>query len=268
MKEKSSIISFYVQMFNHQRIKIKNYPARILQCKKIGQEIQQLTRKYDQMNFHHYNYNGHDCFRLIHYPFKRSTIYRGVERHTMVRWKFDFWSTEYVDFRSNKSSLQQPDRDSTTSNRNCFTRSWHSWRSHDWFRKNTGFSHPCTYNSFVEQSIILNSNLGSWVPLSCTMDNERWSRYVDHLTHSRTCISNIWSAEENWSISWFFCGIDDWWKGKSLFPSFRQTISSFHFNIRAWKVNKNVSIVQTSLFVHLVDCCNISMKHGTSLVKI
>ena len=201
-------------------------------------------------------------------PFKRPTIYRGVERHTMVRWKFDFWSPECVDFRSHKSPLHQPDRDSTTSNRNCFTRSWYSWRSDDWLRKNTGFSHSCTYNSFVEQSIILNSNLGSRMSLSCTMDNERWSRYVDHLAHSRTCISNIWSAEENWSISWFFRGINYWWKSKSLFPSFQHNISSFHFNFRIWKVNKNVSIVQTSSFVHLVDCFNISMKHGISLVKV
>ena len=109
---------------------------------------------------------------------------------------------------------------------------------------------------------------GSGMSLSFTMDNERWSRCVDHLTHSRTCISNIRSAEENWSISWFFRGIDYWWKSKSLLPFFRPKISSLHLNFRTWKVSKNVSIVQTSLFVHLVDCFNISMKHGISLAKI
>lgn len=47
-------------MPNHQKIKIKNYSARIPQWKKIDQEIQQLTKKYDQVNFHRYDWNTHD----------------------------------------------------------------------------------------------------------------------------------------------------------------------------------------------------------------
>ena len=34
----------------NEKIKIKNYSARIPQWKKIDQEIQQLTRQYNQVN--------------------------------------------------------------------------------------------------------------------------------------------------------------------------------------------------------------------------
>jgi hypothetical protein len=37
-------------MRGNQKIKIKNYSTRIPQWKKIDQEIQQLTKQYDQVN--------------------------------------------------------------------------------------------------------------------------------------------------------------------------------------------------------------------------
>lgn len=38
-------------MATNQKIKIKNYSARVPQWRKIDKEIQQLTRQYAQVNF-------------------------------------------------------------------------------------------------------------------------------------------------------------------------------------------------------------------------
>lgn len=46
-KNKHDLFSF--QMRPYQRVKIKNYAARTPQWKKIDQEIQQLTKKYDHV---------------------------------------------------------------------------------------------------------------------------------------------------------------------------------------------------------------------------
>lgn len=35
----------------HQKIKIRNYSARVPQWKKIDQEIKKLTQQYDQVKF-------------------------------------------------------------------------------------------------------------------------------------------------------------------------------------------------------------------------